>query len=150
MSPGNLSPPFCGAPTSYFLRLPLYILSSGLWGFSPFPSLNTRSGFPPLAPKKNPTPTIFPPKSFPSSPLVIAFFSIPSRTEASSLGHFSLLSLLNSVDCILCNIVNLLIILITNNFFGTQSSAKTFIRLLKILPEKQCLKAFIISAVLYT
>jgi hypothetical protein len=61
-----------------------------------------------------------------------------------------LLSLLNSVDCILCNIVNLLIILITNNFFGTQSSAKTFIRLLKILPEKQCLKAFIISAVLYT
>jgi hypothetical protein len=32
---------------------------------------------------------------------VIAFFSLPSGTEVSSLGHFSLLSFLSSVDCIL-------------------------------------------------
>jgi hypothetical protein len=32
---------------------------------------------------------------------VIALFSLPSGTEASSLGHFSLLNFLSSVDCIL-------------------------------------------------
>jgi hypothetical protein len=32
---------------------------------------------------------------------VPVFFSLPSGTEASLLGHFSLLSFLNSVDCIL-------------------------------------------------
>ena len=36
----------------------------------------------------------------PHSPLVIAFFSLPSETEASSLEHFSLLSFLSSVECI--------------------------------------------------
>jgi hypothetical protein len=35
------------------------------------------------------------------SPLVIAFFSLPSGTEASSLGPFSLLNFLSSVECIL-------------------------------------------------
>ena len=37
-------------PTSYLLRLPVFILSAGLQGFSPFPSPNTRSGslLPPL------------------------------------------------------------------------------------------------------
>jgi hypothetical protein len=38
------------------------------------------------------------PKSLPPSPLVIAFFS---GTEASSLGHFSLLTFFSFVDCIL-------------------------------------------------
>jgi hypothetical protein len=33
--------------TSYFRRLPVCILSAGLQGFSPFSSLNTRSGSPP-------------------------------------------------------------------------------------------------------
>jgi hypothetical protein len=33
---------------------------------------------------------------------MIPFFSLLSGTEVSLLGHFSLLSLLNSVDCILC------------------------------------------------
>jgi hypothetical protein len=33
---------------------------------------------------------------------MIAFFSLPSGAEASLLEHFSLLNLLNSVDCILC------------------------------------------------
>jgi hypothetical protein len=38
---------FCRVPpTSYFLRLPVYILSAGPQGFSPFPSPNTKSGFP--------------------------------------------------------------------------------------------------------
>ena len=82
-------------PTSYFLRLPVSILSDGPQGFSPFSSPNTRSGSPLPA-------TVSPPKSFPLSPLEIAFFSLPSETEASLLGHFSLLNLLNSVDCILC------------------------------------------------
>ena len=35
------------------------------------------------------------------SPLVVAFFSLPSRTGTSSLGPFSLLTFLSSVDCIL-------------------------------------------------
>ena len=35
-------------------------------------------------------------------PLVIAFFSIPSGIEASSLGLFGLLNFLSSLDCILC------------------------------------------------
>jgi hypothetical protein len=44
----------------------------------------------------------FPPKPLPPSPLVIAFFSLPSGTEEPSLEHFSLLSVLDSVDSILC------------------------------------------------
>jgi hypothetical protein len=54
-----------------------------------------------------PSPPNFPPsstfssRSLPPSPLVIAFFSLPSGTEASSYGSFSLLTFLNSVDCIL-------------------------------------------------
>jgi hypothetical protein len=38
--------------------------------------------------------------SLPPSPLVIAFFSLPSGTEVSLLGHFSLLSFFSSVYCI--------------------------------------------------
>jgi hypothetical protein len=82
------------SPPSYLLRLPVSIPSAGPWGFSLFPSPNTKSGSPVYF-----LPT-FPPKSFPPSPLVIAFFSLPSRAETSSLGHFSLLSLLNFVRVI--------------------------------------------------
>jgi hypothetical protein len=46
-------------------------------------------------------PSTFPTTSLPPFPLMIAFFSLPSGTEASSLGHFSLLNFLISVDCIL-------------------------------------------------
>ena len=42
-----------------------------------------------------------PPRSLLFLSPVIAFFSLPSGTEASSLGPFSLLSFLSSVDCIL-------------------------------------------------
>jgi hypothetical protein len=75
--------------TCSFLKLPVSILSAGPQGFSPFPSLNTRSGSPPHIP---PTPSTFPPRFLPLSLLVIAFFSLPSGTEASSLANFSLLS----------------------------------------------------------
>ena len=43
----------------------------------------------------------FPPRFLPPSPLGIAFFSLPSGTEVSSLEHFSLLTFLSSVDSIL-------------------------------------------------
>jgi hypothetical protein len=81
-------------PTSYLLSLPVSNLSAGPHGFSPFPPPNTRSG--------SPLPTHFRPlspfllKLLPPSTLVIAFFSLPSRIEVSSLGPF-----LSSVDCIL-------------------------------------------------
>jgi hypothetical protein len=58
---------------------------------------NTRSG-PPLTPR---TPlSSFAPRSLTPSPLVIAFFANPSGSVASSLGSFSLLNFLSSVDCI--------------------------------------------------
>jgi hypothetical protein len=41
------------------------------------------------------------PTQVPPSPVVVAFFSLPSGTEAASLGHLSLLSFLSSVDYIL-------------------------------------------------
>jgi hypothetical protein len=78
-------------PTSYFLRLPVSILSVGPRSFSPFPSPNTRSASPLLL---TPHPIHFP------SALVIAFFSLPSRAEVSSLGHFSLLSLLSLLSSV--------------------------------------------------
>jgi hypothetical protein len=56
-----------------------------------------------LSPHTSPPPNLSTllPRSLPPSPLVIAFFSLPSGTEASSPGHFSLLNFLSSVDCIL-------------------------------------------------
>jgi hypothetical protein len=84
-------------PTSYFLRFPVSIFSAGPQVFSPSPSPSQV----PLSPHCSPTPSTFPPKSLPLSPLVIAFSSLPSRTELSSFGNLSLLSLLNSVDFIL-------------------------------------------------
>jgi hypothetical protein len=88
-----------GLPTSSFLRLPVYTCPQG---FSPFPSPNTRSGSSlPPTPSTTLSPSTFPPRSLPPFPLVIAFFSLPSGTEVSSLGHFGLLSFLSSVDYIL-------------------------------------------------
>ena len=78
--------------------LPVSILSA-CQGFSHFLSPNARSGFTltsPLFP-----PFTFPPKSLPPSPLVIAFFSLSSGTEASLLGHFSLFTFLSSMYYIL-------------------------------------------------
>jgi hypothetical protein len=57
---------------------------------------------PPLShppPRSHPLSLIGP--SFPPSPLVIAFFCLPSGTEESSPGPFSLLTFLSSVDYIL-------------------------------------------------
>jgi hypothetical protein len=89
-----------GSPQApYFLWLPVSILSAGPQRFSPFPSPNTRSGSP-LPPPPH-APFTFSSRSHPPSPLVIAFFSLPSGTEASSLEHFSFFTFLSSVDCIL-------------------------------------------------
>jgi hypothetical protein len=60
--------------------------------------------FPSSPPNPLPTHSTFPPRSLPPSSLVIAFFSLPSGTEASSLEHFSLLTFLSSVDCILYSV----------------------------------------------
>jgi hypothetical protein len=63
MTPGNLLPPrslvHSGGvpPNSYFLRLPVCILSAGPQGFSPFSSPNTRSGSPLPPPHCPPTPS---------------------------------------------------------------------------------------------
>ena len=70
---------------------------SGLHSCFPTPSpqyLITFS-FPPLL-----FPTQVPPSLYPPIP-VIAFFSLPSRIEVSSLGPFCLLTFLSSMDCIL-------------------------------------------------
>jgi hypothetical protein len=55
----------------------------------------------PLSPPPSKTLSTFPSRSLPPSPLVIGFFFLPSGNEVSSLGHFSLLSFLSSVNCIL-------------------------------------------------
>jgi hypothetical protein len=81
-------------PIFYLLRLPVYILSAGPQGFSCFSSPNNRSG--------SPTPILFPFQVPPSLPTYDCFLLSPSEIEVSSLEHFSLLSFLNSVDCILC------------------------------------------------
>ena len=73
---------------------------SGLQSFFPHPIPNKVSLSPPPLPS-SPTTSSFTPRFLPPSPLVIAFFSLPSGTEWSSPGHFSLLSFLISVDCIL-------------------------------------------------
>ena len=98
LSPESLSPPRSLVHYGDYLpRLPVAILSAGPQGFSPFPSHNTRSGSP-LASHPHPFTVL---SQAPPSQLVIAFFSLPSGTEASSLGPFSLLTFLSSVDCIL-------------------------------------------------
>jgi hypothetical protein len=61
----QVSGAFCRVPTtSYFLRLPVSILSVGLQGFSPFPSPSTRSGSPHQVP--SPSPLSLPGPSIPS------------------------------------------------------------------------------------
>jgi hypothetical protein len=85
--------------TSYFQRLPVSILSPGPQVFSPFPISNTNSGSS-LSSHFSHTLSTLPPRSLPPSPLVLAFFSLPSWTEASLLGNLTLLIFFSSVDCI--------------------------------------------------
>lgn len=55
-----------GPHTSYFLKLPVSILSAGPQSFSPFLSLNTRSGHPPpLTVTPHPHPLSFPNPTLP-------------------------------------------------------------------------------------
>jgi hypothetical protein len=83
-------------PASYFPSLPLSILSVGPQGFSsfldPIPNHVPFFPFPPHSP--------FPPRSLSPSLLLIAFFSLPSSTEVSLLGPFSLLTFLSPMHCI--------------------------------------------------
>ena len=81
------------SPISWGCLFPFFLLTLRASVLFPHPIPDQVPLFPPLLP----TPSTFPPRSLPPSPLVIAFFSLPSGTEASWLGPFSLLSLLNSV-----------------------------------------------------
>ena len=107
----NLSPPrslvhsraSLKHPISWVCLFPLFLLALKASVFFPYP-----------IPDQNQSPTLplstFPPMFILPSPLVVAFFSLPIRTEASSLGYFSLLSSLSSVDCILCILYFLLFV----------------------------------------
>jgi hypothetical protein len=68
----------------------------------------------PLSPPLHiyPVPPPPPPRSLPFSLLMIAFFSLPSGTEVSLLGHFSLLSFLSSVNCILCILYSFVVVVV--------------------------------------
>ena len=82
------------SPTSYFL-FPFFLLALTASVLFPHPIPDQVSL---SAPTPHPLPC---PLSLPPSPLMIAFFCLPSGTEVSSLGHFSLLTFLSSMDCIL-------------------------------------------------
>ena len=105
MSPGSLSPPrslvhsrgSLQPPISWGCLFPFFLLALRASVLLPH-SIPDQVSLYPLFP---PTLSTFPPRFFSLSPLVIAFFSLPSGTEVSSLGHFSLLSFLSSVDCTL-------------------------------------------------
>ena len=78
---------------SYLPRLPAFFLLALLAAVllpDPIPDSVTLS-----------PPSSFLPRSLLPSSLMIAFFSLPSGTEASSLGHFSLSTFFSSVDCML-------------------------------------------------
>ena len=99
LSPEILSSPRClvysrvsHTPASYLLRLPVFILSASCQA-----SVLFSSPIPDHIPLY-PIQSCFSPRSFPH---VISFFSIPSDIEVSSLGPFSLLTFLSSVDFIL-------------------------------------------------
>jgi hypothetical protein len=107
LSPESLSPPRSlvhsqgSPPTSYFLRLPAYILSAGPQGFSPFQSPCTGSDSPlHLRPLPH-HPSTFSPRSLPPFPLVIDFFSHLNGVEVSSLGYLTLLTFLSSAEYIM-------------------------------------------------
>ena len=87
-------------PTSYLLRLPVFILSAGPQGFIPIPPSipNHVPFFPSMSPF---LPTQIPPTPTPTPAPVIAFFSLPHGIVASSLRPFGLLAFLSCVDCIL-------------------------------------------------
>jgi hypothetical protein len=69
-------------------------------GLQSFSLIQYQIMFPSLSPSYLPSPLSLSGPSLPPSPLLIDFFSLPSGTEASSRGHFSLLSFLSSVDCV--------------------------------------------------
>jgi hypothetical protein len=80
-------------------------LSSGLQSFS-FTKYQIRfNSFSPLPPPL----ATFPPRSLSPSPLVIAFLSLPSGTEVSSLRHFCLFNflILGTVSWIFCTLKKL-------------------------------------------
>jgi hypothetical protein len=123
--------PYCWAFHLRFLPLSPESLSPprslGLSGWSPQPptsrgfqflffllALRASVLFPHLIPDQVPLssqpPSPFLPQYLPCSPVVIAFFSLPSGTEVSSVGSFSLLAFLSSVYCILCILYSLLLL----------------------------------------
>jgi hypothetical protein len=85
-------------PISWGCLFTSFWLAFGASVFSPHPITVRLPSILPMLP----TQATVPPNSLPPSPPVIAFFSLPSGTEMSSLGHLSLFRLLSSVDCILC------------------------------------------------
>ena len=94
MSPGSLPPPRSlmhsgesPPPPPISWGCLFVFFSAGSQGFSPFPSSNTRSGFP-LPPYPRPLPN--------PSPVVIVFCSLPSVTWALKLVDL----FLSSVDCL--------------------------------------------------
>ena len=69
-------------------------------GLQSFSLIQYQIMFPSLSHSYLPSPLSLSGPSPPPPPLLIDFFSLPSGTEASSRGHFSLLSFLSSVDCV--------------------------------------------------
>jgi hypothetical protein len=105
LSPRSLSPPrslvnswrFPQSPISWCCLLIFFLLALRASVLFPFPIPDQVS----LSLLLPPTQSTFSPRSLHPSPLVIAFLSLLSGTEASLLGPFSLLSFWSSVDCIL-------------------------------------------------
>jgi hypothetical protein len=104
LSPKSFSPPrslvHSGGspqpPTSRGCQFPFFLLTLGASVLFPHP-------IPDQVPHPDPChphPLSLPGPSLPPC-LLIAFFSLPSGTETSSLGHFSLLTFLSFVDYIL-------------------------------------------------
>ena len=91
--------------TSYFLSLPISIISAGPQDFSLFPLSNTRSESIPHS-----TPFHFPSHVLLSLPTCGCFLLPPNQDRGFFIGYFSLLSSLSSVDCILCILYFLLFV----------------------------------------
>ena len=96
-------------PISWGCNFIFFLLALRASVLFPHPISNQVPLYPPCP---QPHPHLLPSSSLPPSPLVIAFFSLLSGTEASSLGHFSLLSLLNSVYSVCFNFYFILLLLI--------------------------------------
>jgi hypothetical protein len=103
LSPESLSPPrflvhFGGSLYLLPLKVSCSLFSVGPQGFGPFAPPNTCSCSPPC-PHSHSGPWLPSTQDHPfHQPPVIAFFSLPSGTEATSLGPFSLLISLSSMN----------------------------------------------------